>query len=40
MNTPFYSVDEFINQQIDEVLEKYQTWLQEKECQGKTKRRG
>jgi len=30
MNTPFYDADDFINQQIDEVLEKYETWLQEK----------
>jgi len=30
MNTPFYSAEEFINQQIDEVLEKYERWLEEK----------
>ena len=32
MNTPFYSAEEFINQQIDEVLEKYERWLEQKEA--------
>jgi len=31
MNTPFYSVDDFINHQIEEVLERYDKWLGEKE---------
>jgi len=32
MNTPFYSAEEFINQQIDEMLEKYERWLEQKEA--------
>ena len=32
MNTSFYSVNEFINQQIEEVLEKYERWLEQKEA--------
>ena len=39
MNTPFYSAEEFINQQIDEVLEKYERWLEQKEAHGQAKRR-
>ena len=39
MNTPFYSAEEFINQQIDEVLEKYERWLEQKEVHGQAKRR-
>ena len=31
MNTPFYSVDDFINHQIEEVLEQYKKWLGKKE---------
>jgi len=30
MNTPFYSAEDFINKQIDEVLEQYKKWLEEK----------
>jgi len=39
MNTPFYSVNDFINQQIDEILEKYETWLEQKEAYGRVKRK-
>ena len=39
MNTPFYSAEEFINQQIDEILEKYERWLEQKEAHGQAKRR-
>ena len=31
MNTPFYSVDDFVNKQIEEVLEQYDKWLEEKQ---------
>jgi len=30
MDTPFYSVDDFVNKQIEEVLEHYDKWLEEK----------
>jgi len=30
MNTPYYSASDFIHTQIDEVLEKYNKWLEEK----------
>ena len=39
MNTPFYSAEEFINQQIDEVLEKYERWLEQKETYEHVKRK-
>jgi Arc/MetJ-type ribon-helix-helix transcriptional regulator len=31
MDTPFQSVDDFVNQQIRNLLEKYEVWLKEKE---------
>jgi len=31
MNTPYLSAADFIDKQIDEVLEKYDAWLEEKE---------
>jgi len=31
MNTPYYSASDLINKQIDEVLEKYDRWVEEKE---------
>jgi len=39
MNTPFYSAEEFINQQIDEVLEKYERWIEQKETYKHVKRK-
>ena len=31
MNTPYYNADEFINDQIDKILNQYEKWLKEKE---------
>ena len=31
MNTPYYNADEFINDQIDILLDQYEKWLKEKE---------
>jgi len=31
MNTPYYNADEFINDQIDIILDQYEKWLKEKE---------
>jgi len=31
MNTPYYNADEFINDQIDIILNQYEKWLKEKE---------
>lgn len=31
MDTPYHSASDLINKQVDEVLEKYDTWLEEKE---------
>jgi len=31
MNTPYYNADEFINDQIDKILDQYEKWLKEKE---------
>jgi hypothetical protein len=39
MNTPYCSATDFINGQIDEVLEKYDTWLKEQQGFGKRQRR-
>lgn len=37
MNTPYHSASDFVHKQVDEVLEKYDAWLQEKEGgEGKT----
>jgi len=30
MNTPYYNADEFINDQIDIILNQYEKWLKEK----------
>jgi metal-responsive CopG/Arc/MetJ family transcriptional regulator len=40
MNTPYHSASDLVHKQIDEVLEKYDAWLQEKEEHEKVKRRG
>jgi metal-responsive CopG/Arc/MetJ family transcriptional regulator len=32
MNTPYHSTPDFVHTQIDEVLEKYGKWLQEKDA--------
>jgi len=39
MNAPFYNADDFINRQIDEVLEKCERRLKEKEWSIKTQRK-
>jgi len=31
MNVPYHSASDFIHKQLDEALEKYDEWLQEKE---------
>ena len=31
MSAPFYSVEDFINKQINEALEKYEAWIEENE---------
>jgi metal-responsive CopG/Arc/MetJ family transcriptional regulator len=31
MNTPYHSASDFVHKQVDEVLEKYDAWLEEKE---------
>ena len=36
MSTPYHSALDFVHKQIEEVLEKYDTWLQEKEDHEKT----
>jgi metal-responsive CopG/Arc/MetJ family transcriptional regulator len=38
MNTPYHSAPDFIHKQVDEVLEQYEKWLDEKE-QNKRKQR-
>jgi len=30
MNTPYHSASDLINKQVDEVLEKYDKWIEEK----------
>jgi metal-responsive CopG/Arc/MetJ family transcriptional regulator len=37
MNTPYHSASDLVHKQIDEVLEKYDAWLQEKEEHEKRK---
>ena len=39
MNTPYHSASDLINRQVDEVLEKYDAWLQEKEEHEKRQRK-
>jgi len=39
MNTPFYNADDFISKQIEEVLEQYDKWLEEKENYGKSRKK-
>jgi len=39
MNTPFYSADDFIHSQVEDVLTQYTKWLEEKEEHEKTKRK-
>ena len=39
VNAPYLSVSDFIDKQIDEVLEKYERWLEEKEEHEKRQRK-
>jgi Arc/MetJ-type ribon-helix-helix transcriptional regulator len=39
MNTPYHSASDFIHRQVDEALEKYDAWLEEKEEQEKRQRK-
>jgi metal-responsive CopG/Arc/MetJ family transcriptional regulator len=39
MNAPFYNAEDFINKQIDEAIEKYEVFLEEKEERGKKQRK-
>lgn len=39
MSVPFFSVEDFIDKQVDEVLEKYEAWLEEKEGSRKRQRK-
>jgi Arc/MetJ-type ribon-helix-helix transcriptional regulator len=39
MNTPYHSASDFVHTQIDEVLEKYDRWLEEKEEREKRQRK-
>jgi metal-responsive CopG/Arc/MetJ family transcriptional regulator len=39
MNTPYHSASDLVHKQIDEVLEKYDAWLQEKEENEKKQRK-
>jgi len=39
MNTPYHSASDLVHKQIDEVLEKYDAWLQEKEEHEKRQRK-
>jgi Arc/MetJ-type ribon-helix-helix transcriptional regulator len=39
MDTPYHSASDFVHKQVDEVLEKYDAWLQEKEEHGKRQRK-
>jgi len=39
MDTPYHSASDLINKQVDEVLEKYDTWLEEKEQHEKRQRK-
>jgi metal-responsive CopG/Arc/MetJ family transcriptional regulator len=39
MDIPYHSASDFVHKQVDEVLEKYDAWLQEKEEHGKRQRK-
>jgi len=39
MSTPYHSASDFVNKQVDEALEKYDVWLQEKEEHEKRQRK-
>lgn len=39
MSTPYHSALDFVHKQVDEVLEKYDAWLQEKEEHEKRQRK-
>jgi len=39
MSTPYHGASEFVYKQVDEVLEKYDVWLQEKEEHEKKQRK-
>jgi molybdenum-dependent DNA-binding transcriptional regulator ModE len=39
MNTPYHSASDLINKQVDEVLEKYDRWLEEREGYEKRQRK-
>jgi hypothetical protein len=39
MSIPYHSASDFIHRQVDEVLEKYDAWLEEKEEQEKRRRK-
>jgi len=39
MSTPYHSASDFVHKQVDEVLEKYDAWLQEKEEHEKRQRK-
>jgi Arc/MetJ-type ribon-helix-helix transcriptional regulator len=39
MSTPYHSASDFVHKQVDEVLEKNDAWLQEKEEHEKRQRK-
>jgi Arc/MetJ-type ribon-helix-helix transcriptional regulator len=39
MSTPYHGASDFVHKQVDEVLEKYDSWLQEKEEHEKKQRK-
>ena len=39
MSTPYHGASDFVHKQVDEVLEKYDAWLQEKEEHEKRQRK-
>jgi len=39
MSIPYHSASDFIHRQVDEVLEKYDAWLEEKEEHEKRQRK-
>jgi len=39
MSTPYHSASDFVHKQVDEVLEQYDVWLQEKEEHEKRQRK-
>jgi Arc/MetJ-type ribon-helix-helix transcriptional regulator len=40
MSTPYHSASDFVHKQVDEVLEKYDRWLEEKREHEKRQRNG